>query len=183
MSINPESNPINSDPTTFIQDAVGTRLVDHEQQSWVRQHRIALGVSGIAVAGALSLVEFSSTVDAIKQDAHWAVPAFIVTESLAWGGAALMVASAGHKIGNPMTVKKRLTQIASELEKNKLFKRGFAINVVGAAATSAVITVGAVSSLPSTTWPLAAGAAVASLAFSALPLRHANKAYIKESAQ
>ena len=146
-----------------------------EDASWLYRHRLALGIAGIAIAGALSITQFDKTVGDIENSAHWAVPALLATETAAWGGAALMLLSAGKKLGNPLTVKKRLTQIASELEDNTPYKTGFAINVSGAAGTSIVIAAGALTSLPATSWPLAAGAAGASLAFSALPLKNAGK--------
>lgn len=146
-----------------------------EDASWLQRHRLALGIAGIALAGALSITQFDKTVGDIEDAAHWAVPALLTTETAAWGGAAIMLLSAGKKLGNPFTVKKRLTQIVSELEDNISYKTGFAINVTGAAGTSIVIAAGALTSLPATSWPLAAGAAGASLAFSALPLRNAGK--------
>lgn len=146
-----------------------------EDASWFKRHRLGLGIAGIALAGALSVTQFDKTVGDVEHAAHWAVPALFTTETAAWGGAALMLLSAGKRLGNPLTVKKRLTQIATELEDNSQYKAGFALNVSGAAGTSIVIAAGALTSLPITSWPLAAGAAGASLAFSALPLRNVSK--------
>lgn len=145
--------------------------IDVNNPSWLKRNRLTLGIAGIAIAGALSITQFDKTVTDIEKAAHWAIPSLVVSESFAWGGAALMLLSAGNKIGNPFTVKKRLTDIASKLEDNSLLKKGFTLNVAGAAGTSAVIAAGALTSLPATSWPLAAGAATASLAFSALPLK------------
>lgn len=152
-----------------------------EDASWFKRHRLSLGIAGIAMAGALSVTQFDKTVGDIEHASHWAVPALFTTETVAWGGAALMLLSAGRKIGNPLTVKKRLTQISSELEDNSHYKTGFALNVSGAAGTSIVIATGALTSLPMTSWPLAAGAAGASLAFSALPLRNVTKRNVANS--
>lgn len=173
--IHPKRTPADIGPFEDVSEATQSRITEIEDATWFKRHRLGLGIAGVALAGALSVTQFDKTVGDVENAAHWAVPALFTTETAAWSGAALMLLSAGKKLGNPLTVKKRLTQIASELEANTPYKTGFAINVSGAAGTSVVIMAGALTSLPATSWPLAAGAAGASLAFSALPLKNAGK--------
>ncbi len=140
------------------------------RENWLKRHSKALVVGSVVVAGALSFSHLNKTLDAVGHDAKWAGPAIVGTEILAWGGAGVMLASAGSKLGNPLTVKKRLSQIITDMEHNKVFNTGVSLNVLGAIGTSAVIMSGAITSMPLSSWPLAVEAAGASLALSYLPV-------------
>lgn len=118
--------------------------------------------------------DMSKTVDHLEREANIAYEVFPVTEGLAWAGAIMMMASAGKRIGNPLTVKKRLAEVKDDLSKNKMFNIGWTLGAIGAIGTSATISIGSVVTLPESSWPLAFGASAASLAFSTIPFKPNN---------
>ena len=144
---------------------------NESEKSWIKQNwKKALGISVFAGAAALSFTgQYGKELKTLEKDAPIAGPAIIGTEALAWGGAALIFASAGNKIGNPLTLKSRLEDIRTSLEHNRLYRSGISVNVLGAAGTAAVVGAAAVLTEPVQTWPLAFTVGAASLGFSSLP--------------
>lgn len=152
---------------------VATDMAAQEQNdNWIKRHKTVLGLAGFAVAGAFSLTHSDGVISDIEHAAAWAAPAIVTTEVVAWAGGGMMIMAAGKKIGNPLTIKPRLKAVATELVDNKYYQRGWKIAATGATGTAAVITTGAVTSLPKETWPLALSIAGASLGFSSLSLPH-----------
>ncbi|MEO8105023.1 MAG: hypothetical protein ABI602_01670 [Candidatus Saccharibacteria bacterium] len=150
-------------------------LHDSQHKNWFNKHRLGLGIAGLAIAGAVSVGfshDINNTVDDVKSHARIGY-VFPITEGAAWAGAGLMLLSAGSKIGNPLTVKKRLEAVRTELEDNQLYKTGWALGALGAVGTSSVIAVGAVSVLPESSWPLAFAASATSLVVSTIPFKPA----------
>lgn len=154
------------------QESVNTHL---EKESWIRRHKTALGLSGFAIAGAISLTQSGDVRDDLAEAGKWVAPVAAATESVAWVGGSMMMYAAGRKIGNPLTIKPRLKEVAHELVGNKYYKRGWITAAVGATGTASVISIGAVSSLPKESWPLAFTIAGASLGFSSLSLPYKSK--------
>lgn len=167
----------NEQPLDVVSSVLNPGLSEvTDNGSWIKRNwKGVVGGSAFVAAAAISVSQFSKVEHAIEKDAPAAIPAFAVTEGAAWGGAALILASNGKKIGNPLTVKKRLNEIKSNLERNKLYKTGLTINILGAIGTSTVLTAGAVTSAPESSWPLAFGVAAASLGFSGIPWVWANR--------
>ena len=148
---------------------------DSQHENWLKKHRLGLGIAGLVLAGAVSVGyshDLNRTVDEIKSHAQLGY-VFPLTEGAAWAGAGLMLLSAGHKVGNPLTIKNRLQAVRTELEDNRLYKTGWALGAIGAVGTSAVIAGGAVAVLPESSWPLAFGASAASIALSTIPFKPA----------
>lgn len=142
---------------------------------WLRRNwkKIIIGTT-FAASGAYLLsqpAELSKSVGKMEINDNIAYEVFPATEGCAWLGAVLMMTSAGKKMGNPLTVKTRLSQIKSELDDNKLFRAGWTLGAVGAVGTSATVAIGSVVTLPDSSWPLAFGVSAASLAFSTIPFR------------
>jgi drug/metabolite transporter (DMT)-like permease len=148
--------------------------VDNNPLRRNRQLRRLLVSAAFLVAGVLFVsnpAEMSKTVSQIERELHIAYEVFPLTEGCAWAGAIVMMASAGTRVGNPLTVKKRLTRIKSDLSDNTMFRVGWALGALGAIGTSATISIGSVMTLPASSWPLAFGVAVASLLFSTIPFK------------
>jgi len=148
------------------QNIVNAEEADAEKKSanWLKKHKNKLLLGGAAIAFALTLPQLPDTIDGVKENAEWAIPAAIATESAWYLGAAVMVASAGKRVGNPLKLKSRMKEITSELSDNRLFRTGMGINITGAAGTSAIIAAGSVAELPAGAWPgafLVAGASLA----------------------
>ena len=156
----------------------GTSIPKYQERSWLKQHWRALLGAGVFVASAtISLTQFNQVERAIDKDLPFAVPSLIGTELTAWTGAAMIFGSAGNKIGNPLTLKSRLEQVKDQLNHNRMYNYGLAINILGATGTSAVVAIGAVTSAPIESWPLAFSIAGASLGFSGLPWIMMNKSH------
>lgn len=151
-------------------------LIEPDGSSWLKRHwKAVIGAGFFAVSLGVSATQFNKVEESITQDAPIVVPTLIATEALAWSGAAMIFASAGNKIGNPLTLKSRLSEVKDELEHNRTYKYGLAVNILGAAGTSVVVGVSAIASAPARSWPLAFSVSAASLGFSGLPWVWANK--------
>ena len=164
-------------------ETVANHIVDQEHETkitstgdaWLNRHWKALAGTGFFVASlGVSATQFNQVEKSISSDAPFVAPLLIATEAVAWTGAAMIFASAGNKIGNPLTLKSRLSEIKNKLERNRIYKYGLAVNILGAAGTSAVVGASAVISAPARSWPLAFGVSAASLGFSGLPWIWAN---------
>ena len=148
--------------------------VENNPKSLIKKHGFKLGLGAFVVSGICLLSNPSAvtkTENQIFQDSHYAIEIFPITEGCAWLGAGMMLVSAGRKIGNPLTIKKRLGLIRKDLDDNGLYRAGWALGALGAVGTSATIAVGSVASLPQASWPLAFGVSAASIAFSTIPFK------------
>ncbi len=151
-------------------------LIEPDGSSWLQRHwKAVIGAGFFAVSLGVSATQFNQVEKTISQDAPFVAPALIATEAVAWSGAAMIFASAGNKIGNPLTLKSRLSEVKDKLEHNRTYKHGLAVNILGAAGTSVVVGVSAIASAPERAWPLAFSVSAASLGFSGLPWVWANK--------
>ena len=144
---------------------------------WIMRHWRAVGLGLFALSGAYLASNPSQIVQTKNEIAQNYEIGYIfpVTEALAWGGAATMLASAWSHIGNPLTVKKRLSQIKHDMNDNTLFRTGWALGALGAIGTSTAIVAGAVFTLPEASWPAAFCISGASIAFSTIPFKPSRK--------
>ena len=148
--------------------------IENKPKSIIKKHGFKLGLGAFVISGICLLSNPSAmtqTENKIFQDAHYAIEIFPITEGCAWLGAGMMLVSAGRKIGNPLTIKKRLGLIRKDLDDNRLYRAGWALGALGAVGTSATIAVGSVANLPQASWPLAFGVSAASIAFSTIPFK------------
>lgn len=150
-------------------------ISNESKPSFLRRHAAKIGVGAIALSAGFSATHIGQTLDDIKQGAKWAIPLGVCTEALWNTGAAIMILSAGKKIGNPLKLKSHLKETASSLRDNKAFKVGSAVNLIGAVGTSAIIAGATVTELPTSLWPGSLTVATASLAPSIALWRQVNK--------
>ncbi len=133
--------------------------------------RIVYGSLALSsIYAALNRGNVTRATNSIERRIPFAATTLITTESLAWAGGGMMLISAGKKIGNPLTASRRLKSIKNEVDSNVLYKAGWTVSALGAIGTSALISIGAITELPTSTWPLAFSAASASIVFSTIPL-------------
>jgi len=156
-------------------EAIPTEVNYDNDQAWVVRHRTKLALGGLVLAGGLSLTQFNQVADEVKDNAKWVVPAIATAEVLAWGGAGIMLASAGRKVGNPLTVKSRLNEVRAELNDSTLYRAGWGVGAIGAVGTAGVVSGATLAYLPTTSWPLAIGVSAASLGLSTIPFKPAKK--------
>lgn len=180
----PEFQAPTADIAAVADQTVIEPIPEHvaEQGSWLRRNRVSLGLAGFAVAGVASVIfshQLGKTVHDLESHAKvgLAIPA---TEAAAWTGAGLMVASAGKKVGNPLTIKPRLKELRSELNDNRLYRAGWSLGAVGAIGTAAVVAGAAVTELPPSSWPLAAAVSATSITFSTIPFKPSKKSLPQE---
>jgi len=164
---------------TYLQvvsvSATPQEISNESSPSFLRRHATKLGIGVIAVSAGFSAAHIGETLDDIKQGAKWAVPAGVGTEALWNTGAAIMILSAGKKIGNPLKLKSHLKETASSLRDNKAFRVGSTVNLMGAVGTSAIIAGATFTELPTSLWPGSLTVATASLAPSLALWRQVNK--------
>jgi len=173
----------NIDRETKTHLVSGNNIVSNNNHNYFHRNyrKFLVGTAFIAAAAyfASSPAQMSKTVSHLESEANIAYEVFPVTEGCAWAGAIMMMASAGKRIGNPFTVKKRLKEVKDELNDNNMFRAGWALGAVGAIGTSATISIGSVVTLPESSWPLAFAVSAASLAFSTIPFKP--NSHVKDS--
>lgn len=133
-----------------------------------------LGLAAFAISGAYLVShpsEVVQTKNEVIREVSFVYEILPATEACAWVGAGMMLVSAGKVIGNPLTVKRRLSAMRSELHDNNLYRAGWVLGALGAIGTSTTIAVGSVATLPEASWPLAFGVSAASITFSTIPFK------------
>jgi hypothetical protein len=108
-------------------------------------------LGGTAVSLATNpLGEIASSV---VHEAPWAIGGLAASEGMWIGGAAMMLAGAGKKIGNPFTIRSRWAEITRDIPDSQLVRSGLVVNTTGALGTAGIVAAGAVIALPPETWP------------------------------
>lgn len=121
------------------------------------------GLIGIALSSAALTVATDSVgeaKDAVVEAAPWVAGGIGVSEAMFVSGAAMMVASAGEKIGNPLKLKGRLPEVVVKAGDSNVFRAGMAINTVGAFGDAVVISAGTFNTMPVEAWGIAGFAMV-----------------------
>lgn len=140
-----------------------------ENSSWIQRNsgKVYLGLAAAGLTGTVVGVangSFSNIVEDVKEEAPWAVSAFIASEAVFVTGVAGMVVGAGKEIGNPLTLRSRKNEILASALDSKTFKAGLMANYIGAIGSAGVVAGAAVEALPPSTWPAALGWAAADVA-------------------
>lgn len=155
LSIGPETSLPVADPiTTFEQgfsseESEGGRI----KQAFRRyKTRLILGAAALSLGVTMLADPLKDTKDSIESAAPWVISGLVASEVLFVGGAAMMLAGIGDKIGNPLTVKGRIPELAEKANNSKLFKAGFWTNALGAVGDFVVLTAGVCSTLPVHSW-------------------------------
>lgn len=126
-----------------------------QQQSFMRRHAAKLLLSGAIVGGAyMAYPHVDESIDSIKENAAWTIPAIVSTEVLWNAGAATMIVAAGAKVGNPLKIRSKLKEVKNEVIENTTFRVGRAVNMAGEIGTASLVTVGTIATLPKETWPI-----------------------------
>lgn len=126
-----------------------------EANSRFKRYKTAVTLGVVATSTALTLASdpISKVHQFISETGPWVGVGYAAGE-VAWsGGAAMMLAASGSKIGNPLTLHKRLSEIGQGIRNSRLMKAGFAINMTGAAGQLGVVTAG-ILELPPRSWGL-----------------------------
>ncbi len=125
------------------------------RNSWLSRHKTALVLGAAALSTAVTLVgdPMSETKDHLLDAAPWVGTGLIAGEVCWIGGAAMMLAAVGDRVGrNPLKIRERLSGIAQKANNSRLFQAGFWLNYSAAIAQTSVMTAGIVSELPVHSW-------------------------------
>jgi hypothetical protein len=132
-------------------------------RGFVGRHKGKLAMGVLAASAALTFA--NNPLSELKEEVVDAFPivatGVVVSETAFVAGAAMMAASVGSKVGNPLTLKDRLPEIATHANDSLLFKAGLWTNTAGAVGSAAVFSVG-IMQMPVETYP-ALAATVADL--------------------
>lgn len=119
-------------------------------RKWIGRSLIGLAIgSGVLTIGSGKIDEAK---EAVIEAAPWVGVGVGVSEAMFIGGAAMMVASAGEKVGNPLKLKGRLPEVVVKAGDSNVFRAGLVINTVGAFGDAAVIAAGTFSTMPVEAW-------------------------------
>jgi hypothetical protein len=144
-------NPIaevNSDPSCY-------------EKTWgvIKRNKIVTIAGAIAV-GSLAANPIGETIEAVRDVAPYVGTGLIISEAGWIGGAAMMLATGGKKMLNPLKIKTAFKDIADNAEDSKFFKAGFALNLSSAVAQFAIPTVAVTANMPPQTWGILAVGAI-----------------------
>jgi hypothetical protein len=100
------------------------------------------------------------TLATIETEAPVVVAGMMACEGLWIGGAAMMAASVGVRIGNPLRLKSTMSEIARKASRSSLFTLGLVVNTVGAVGEFAVPAMAVGRHLPATSWGILVPSAI-----------------------
>lgn len=142
-SINSETQP------------VALEQVDQKPENWIKRHLLGLSAGAVAVSTTVSVIlnPLGETVHRLTKVAPWALGGVGASETAFIAGAAVAVAGAGQKIGNPFTLRSRWGEITAQTADSRAVRTGIAVNGLGALGTMASIVAGTVAGLPKEMWP------------------------------
>jgi hypothetical protein len=136
-----------------------------ENPNWLKRNLFNISVG--AFVGGVAVEAVIDPLSKIEHEVIHLIPSLgglAITEGAWIGGAAIMLDSAGKKIGNPLTLKSRWKDVSSNIVNSKKFEQGLKINTVGAYGSAGVVAASALAFLPPETWPGALGAAAVDVA-------------------
>lgn len=123
-------------------------------KSWLKKQRVKLACGAFALSAGLTLASdpLEETKKEVVEAAPWVGGGIVAAEAMWIGGAAMMVASVGDKIGNPLKLKSRLPEVAKKANSSNLFLAGFWTNTIGAVGDFVVLSSGVMYKLPVRSW-------------------------------
>lgn len=136
-----------------------------DEESWIKNNMTKLCLGAFAVSTGVSVAQGSGDeiIDNLSENFLELGVALGASEALWVGGAAMILASAGRKIGNPLTLKSRWEDVKLAIYEGEGFKKGLHVNAAGAVGAAGVVVGGAVTTMPTETWPAAFAFAAADL--------------------
>jgi hypothetical protein len=114
--------------------------------------KIAIGVTALSIGSTLLTDPLDKLTHEVLKSAPIIGIGLGVGEAAWIGGAAMMLASVGEHIKNPLRIKKEIGSIATKANGSRLFRAGFWINTIAAVTEFGVITTGIVTELPPAAW-------------------------------
>jgi hypothetical protein len=152
------------------QPQVSSPNEEAHQPGWLRRNAFKIS-AGLFLGGTALTLSTNPLSHLEHQDLHrveeaapWAIGAGLATETMWVGGVGMMLAGAGKKIGNPLSLKSRWGEASESIIDSPVFKTGLKVNTVGAIGTAAVLIGGAAAALPIETLPGVVGVALADMA-------------------
>ncbi len=144
-------------PTLNSENLVQQDESSKSKLDWLRKHQLKLALGGLATSGVVALAnDFNTTKHQLIEAAPWMATSLAASE-VAWiGGAAMMLAGVGAKIGNPLKIRSRMLEIAKKANDSKTFKAGFIVNASAAVGQFGILTAGITTELPPKSWGLLA---------------------------
>lgn len=125
----------------------------------VKRNKV-VAVAGIIAVGSLAANPIGDTIETVKDVAPYVGTGLLIGEAGWIGGAAMMLATGGKKMLNPLKIKSAFKDIAENAQDSKLFKAGFALNLGSAAAQFAIPTIAVTANMPPHTWGVLAVGAI-----------------------
>lgn len=117
-------------------------------------------VAGAIAVGSLAANPIGDTIETVKDVAPYVGTGLLIGEAGWIGGAAMMLATGGKKMLNPLKIKSAFKDTVDSAEDSKLFKTGFALNLGSAIAQFAIPTVAVTANMPPQTWGVLAVGAI-----------------------
>lgn len=128
----------------------------NERLGFVRRNagKLALAAGITSVSATLAMNPLKEIGDQAG-DAAPLIAGSLVGGEVAWvGGAVMMLAAVGDKIGNPLKLRDQVKSIAAKANDSRLFAAGLWINTIGATAQFVVPVGAVVAEMPPQSWPL-----------------------------
>lgn len=131
------------------------------KKTWeiVKQNKVVT-IAGIIAVGSIAANPIGDTIETVKDVAPYVGTGLLIGEAGWIGGAAMMLATGGKKMFNPLKIKSAFKDIGDNARDSKLFKAGFALNLGSAAAQFAIPTVAVTANMPPHTWGILAVGAI-----------------------
>lgn len=110
--------------------------------------KLALGAFALSTALTFTSHSYHQVEHDLVEALPWVGGGVATSETAFIVGAGMMGAAVGRKVGNPLTVKERIPEIAERANDSLLFKSGFWVNTAGAVGTAAIVSAGVIAKLP-----------------------------------
>ncbi|OGL25976.1 hypothetical protein A3E49_02485 [Candidatus Saccharibacteria bacterium RIFCSPHIGHO2_12_FULL_49_19] len=127
-----------------------------QNENWLKRHKtkMAVGAAALSLALPMAFQPMSENRKIATEAAPWVATGLVASEAVLLGGAAIMLAAAGSRIGNPLRIRGNLHRLKDANGTNAM-RVGYAVHIAGAASWDAVLSVG-VLELPKASWGLMA---------------------------
>lgn len=142
----------NTPPGIIAGDETNDRHEESRWQ-WLKRQQVKIALGATAVSTALTFTnEFDELKHKVIEVGPYVGPALGALE-IGWiGGAALMLAGVGSKIGNPLKFRSRIPEISRKANESTMFKSGLAINMTSSVGESLLLGGAIVTELPPEAW-------------------------------
>jgi hypothetical protein len=121
---------------------------------WLQRQQLKIALGSVAASIAVGYASGDGNLETKALEAsEWVSGSYIASEVAWFGGAALMLAGAGSKIGNPLKLREKWNEVKEKLSDNKKYKSGMVLSGIGGLGIEAAIVAGAtVTELPPDAW-------------------------------